>query len=89
MRPLIRGPWLPACLHDGGICAGVGLGAGPVVGRLPATLMTKMNTTELLQHARQLHDQWNFEQAQEAYAQVLEQAPGHAEALHGLSLIHI
>ena len=87
MRPLIRGPWLPACLHDGGICAGVGLGAGPVVGRLPATLMTKMNTTELLQHARQLHDQWNFEQAQEAYAKVLEQAPGHAEALHGMGLL--
>lgn len=85
MRPLIRGPCLPACLHDGGICAGVGLGAGPVVGRLPATLMTKMNTNEHLQQARQLHDQWQFEQARQAYEKVLEQEPAHAEALHGMA----
>jgi protein O-GlcNAc transferase len=85
LRPLIRGPCLPACLHDGGICAGVGLGAGPVVGRLPATLMTKMNTNEHLQQARQLHEQWQFEQARQAYEKVLEQEPAHAEALHGMA----
>ena len=83
--PAYPGPCLPACLHDGGICAGVGLGAGPVVGRLPATLMTKMNTNEHLQQARQLHDQWQFEQARQAYEKVLEQEPAHAEALHGMA----
>src|SRR2546427_2867847 len=59
---------------------GCRLGAGPVVGRLPATLMTKMNTNEHLQQARQLHDQWQFEQARQAYEKVLEQEPAHAEA---------
>ena len=56
-----------------------------MVGRLPATLMTKMNTNEHLQQARQLHDQWQFEQARQAYEKVLEQEPAHAEALHGMA----
>ncbi|MDR0225013.1 MAG: tetratricopeptide repeat protein [Burkholderiaceae bacterium] len=46
-----------------------------------------MNTTEQLQQARQLHDQWQFEPARQAYEKVLEQEPGHAEALHGLGLL--
>ena len=56
-----------------------------MVGRLPATLMTKMNTNEHLQQARQLHDQWQFEQARQAYEKVLEQEPAHVEALHGMA----
>lgn len=47
--------------------------------------MTKMNTNEHLQQARQLHEQWQFEQARQAYEKALEQEPAHTEALHGMA----
>lgn len=46
-----------------------------------------MNLNELLIHAQQLHDQWQFDEASEVYAQVLKHDPAHAEAMHGLGLL--
>lgn len=48
---------------------------------------TSMTDTTLLQQALQLHEQWKYEAARQAYAQVLAQEPGHVQALYGMGLL--
>ncbi|MBV8247904.1 MAG: tetratricopeptide repeat protein, partial [Comamonas sp.] len=46
-----------------------------------------MTDTTHLQQALQLHEQWEYEAARQAYAQALAQDPGQVQALYGMGLL--